>query len=101
MLNANMEALPDDAVADLLVDLDTDGTGSDVPYNASATVVELVGHALVDGTVALDVNIVTDTVHGQVSGHVGKTMAPERLLEEISSLGAKTVRVRHYLNSTT
>lgn len=97
VLDADVEALPDDAVADLLVDLDTDSAGGDVPDLTGAAVVELVGHALVDGTIALNVNVVANTEHRQIGAHVGETATPERLLEEVSGLGAKTVRVRHFL----
>jgi hypothetical protein len=38
---------------------DTDGTRGDVPDNARAAVVELVGHTLVDGAVAAEIHIVT------------------------------------------
>jgi hypothetical protein len=95
VLDTDVQALPDDAVADLLVDLDTDSARGDVPDNTSAAVVELVGHALVDGTVALDVNVVTNAIDREIGGHVRKTAAPEGLLEQIPSLGTKTVRVRH------
>ncbi len=97
VLNAEMNALLDETVANDLVDLNTDSAGGHVPHNAGAAVVQLVRHALVDGTIALDVNVVTQAVRGQIGGHVRETMAPERLAEQISGLGAVTERVRHFL----
>lgn len=62
MLNSNMDSLPDDPVANLLVDLDPYGPLGDVPDPSGAAVVELVGHPLVDGAVNLDVDVVPDLV---------------------------------------
>ena len=60
--------LLDNAVADLLGNLNTDSTVCDVPDSASATVIELVGHTTVNGWVNFDVNIVTNLVGVHVGG---------------------------------
>jgi hypothetical protein len=52
----------------LLVDLDADGALGDVPDATGAAVVELVGHALVDGAVHLDVDVLADLVGAEVGG---------------------------------
>jgi hypothetical protein len=90
VLNADVEALLDNAVADLLVDNDTNGTRSDVPDNAGTAVVELVGHALVDGTVTLDIDVVSDAEGRQIGAHVRKAMAPEGLGEQVTGLRTLT-----------
>jgi hypothetical protein len=45
MLQANVKALGNEAVSDLLVDDDTDSARGDVPHTTSASVIEFVGHA--------------------------------------------------------
>merc|ERR1719454_2134946 len=54
-----MNPLGNNSTINKLVDNDTDGVGSDIEYFTSLTVVELVGHTLVDGTISNDINVVT------------------------------------------
>ena len=49
----------------LLVNLNTDGTGGNVPHNASAALVREVGHTLLLRGVHLDVDVVTDLRDGE------------------------------------
>ena len=44
MLQANVKALGNEAVSDLLVNDNTDGAGGNVPHASSAAVIELVRH---------------------------------------------------------
>lgn len=78
-----MNPLGNDSVANLLVDLNANGTLSDVPDTASATMVELMGHTLVNGTINLDVNILTDVESTKVSRDRDNTLSPEGSCEEI------------------
>jgi len=51
MLNSDVNSLGDDSASVLLVDDDTDGVLGHIENATSLTMVELVRHALVDGTV--------------------------------------------------
>eukprot|EP00960_Hanusia_phi_P023478 692844-Hanusia_phi.AAC.1 len=84
MLNAHMNALADHTTLNLLVHHNAEGPLGNVPHTASATVVVAVGHALVDSSVDLDVDIVAELVGGQVCGHAGKTLLAEGLLEHVA-----------------
>merc|ERR1711970_1419077 len=66
VLNADIDALGDDATANALVDNDTNGTFGDVENAASGTMVHFVGHPLLDGTIALDVDDITLAVASEV-----------------------------------
>ena len=62
-----MNSLPYNHVTDLLVDFNVDSSFCDVPDTIGATMVELLGHTLVNGSIYLNVNIVTDLVGLEVS----------------------------------
>ena len=83
-------------VPDLLVDNDTDGMGSDVEDATSLAVVELVRHALLHGTVALDVNDIAALEHLQVGREWDDTALSERSREEVARAAAVALCVRHF-----
>ncbi len=85
MLHTHMDSLLDNPVTHLLVHFNADGALGDVPDLTSAAMVELVGHALVDGAVHLDVHVVSDVEGSQVCGQRNVTLLPEGPGEEISS----------------
>ena len=66
MLNANMEALLNDAPSDLLIDDDTYCALGNVPNLAGASVIVTVRHTLVDSTIGNNVYVVADLVGGEV-----------------------------------
>ena len=84
MLNTNMYSLPHNSSVHLFVHLDTNHSFCDVLDNTSASMVELVRHTFVDGTIHLDVDIVTDSVGAKVGGEMDITFPPERASEEIT-----------------
>ena len=53
MLQANVETLGNEAVSDLLVDNNTDGTGGDVPHASGTAVVEFVRHTCRQSSVTM------------------------------------------------
>jgi len=74
--------------------LDTNGTGSDVPDETGLAVVELVGHTLVDGTITDDIDDITEVEVGEVALSGEETVLTELLGEEVTSTSAITV-ARH------
>lgn len=77
VLDANVDALGEDAATNALVDDDTEGVLGHVEDFAGLAVVELVGHASVDRTVCDNVNVVTLLVRNQVLAQGDRTFVPE------------------------
>lgn len=96
VLNADIDAFLHEATTDTLVDDQAEGAGSDVVDDGSAAVVELVGHTLVDGTVSLDVDQVSDLVGDHVGGQLGETVFAESTGEHVTGASAITKGVRHF-----
>eukprot|EP01092_Planopodium_desertum_P005556 TRINITY_DN232_c0_g1_i1.p1 TRINITY_DN232_c0_g1~~TRINITY_DN232_c0_g1_i1.p1 ORF type:complete len:255 (-),score=52.55 TRINITY_DN232_c0_g1_i1:57-821(-) len=84
-------------MSDLLVDFHTDGSGGDVPDTTSLSVVELVRHTLVVGTVTLNINVISQLVGGQVGGEMLSSALSESTGEEVSSAGSVTKGLGHFL----
>ena len=64
MLNSDMDSLGNDLFSDLFVHNDTNGMLIHVKYSTGSSVVELVGHTLVDATVSNDINEISLSVGG-------------------------------------
>jgi len=90
VLDSDVDSLHQDTVADGLGDLDTDGLGANVPHTTGSAVVKLVRHTLLDGSVGLDVNIVTELVGGQVGGQMVGAGLSEGTGELAAGAGAVT-----------
>jgi len=95
MLDAHVDALLDDAAANFLVELHTESALGHVPHNTSLTMVELVGHTLVNGTITNNIDDLAELVVGQVLLEANGTIGTERLLAEVTGASSVTERVRH------
>ena len=95
MLNADVHALLNVTRTHLLVDDDTEGALGDVEDDTGLAVVELVGHALLDGTVGLDVDVVADLVDLHVGAGADHAVLAEFAGKGVTSTSAITVRRSH------
>lgn len=91
MLDADVDALFDDAAVDHFVDADPDGALGDVENDSSASVVRLVGHTLVNGGIGEDIDIVTDLDVHQVLAEMNGAMLPKLLGKHVARTRANTV----------
>lgn len=68
VFNADTDALLHVTITDGLVNNDTKGTLSDVEDDTSLTMVELVRHTLLDGTISLNVHKIADLIGLHIGG---------------------------------
>ncbi len=92
----HVDVLLHDAPVHQLLDTNAYSALVDIENHASASVVVLVGHALVNGGVNLDINIVASLEGSKVGGCVASTIGAESLLEQSARSCAVTVRVGHF-----
>lgn len=97
MLNAEVDTLLEVSVANDLLDNDTNGGLGNVVDNTGLTVVELVRHTLLDRTVGLDVNDITNLVNLQVGRKRDGTMLLEVTRESVTSTRSVTAAVLNLL----
>jgi len=95
VLDAEVDTLLEVAVANHLVDDNTDSGLGDVVDNTSLSVVDLMGHTLLDGTVTLDIDDITDAELSKVGGHADHALLPELARERIAGTRPKTSGVTH------
>ena len=95
MLDSDVNSLGDDSASVLLVDDNSNSVLSNIENAAGLTVVELVRHALVDGTVSNDINEVSLAVSLHNLGEVNGAVVSEALAEEVSSSCSVSEGVRH------
>ena len=95
MLDSDVNSFGDDSVSDLLVDDDSDGSGVDVEDSSSSSVVVLVGHAFVNGSIDDDVNDISNFVGGESLGDVDGSVLFESFSEFMSSSSFISIAVSH------
>lgn len=95
MLKTHVDTLKHDTAADALLDLNTEGARSDVEDCACASIVVAVGHALVVGTVHLDVDILAELVDAVVCRQVGHSVPAELACEAVTRFTPVPLAVRH------
>ena len=80
----------------LLVDFDTNSSLSNVPDTTSTTMVELVRHTLVDGSINLHIHVITDFEGPEVGREWDNTLLPEPSREQIPGSRPHSVTRRHF-----
>ncbi len=95
VLDADRDALGQDPPLDPLVDQDAHRHLGHVEHPPCLAVVALVGHALLEGAVALDVNDVPDLVGAQIGAEVLHALGLVGAGEEVAGAAAVALRVRH------
>jgi hypothetical protein len=95
VFNANVDSLGDDALPDLLVDNDSDGPGVDVEDSSSSSVVVLVWHTLMDGTIDYNINNISDFVGSKGLGDMDCSVLLESFFEFVSGSALVSVAVSH------
>ena len=96
VLDTHVNALGDNAVSNALVHNDTDGVRGHVEDLAGLSVVELVGHTSLDGTISNDINEISFAVRDEVLAEGRHTVLSESLAEKISRASSKTETVGHF-----
>lgn len=97
VLNPHVHSLLDASATNNLVDHDTDGGFSNVEDDTGLTLVDLVRHTLLDRTVGLDVDNVTNFVDLQIGRQWNSTMSSEVTLEHVTSTRSVTVPISNML----
>ena len=82
-------------IPDTLVDDDTKSMLSDVEDTSSTTVVGLVRHTLVEGTITLDGHDISAFVSAVESSEVFRSVLPETFGEHVAGTATITFRVCH------
>ncbi len=84
MFYSDVDSLGDYSLSDLLVDLNSNGSGIDVEDSTCAAMVVFVGHALMDGTIYYNVHDVTNFVGCEGLGNVDGSVLFEAFFEFVS-----------------
>ncbi len=84
MLDSNVDLFGDLSLLDLLFDNDSDRPWVDVEDLSSSSVVKVVGHAFMDGSVDYDVNVIAESVLFEIVAHSDGAVSSEALGEFMS-----------------
>merc|ERR1711894_450635 len=95
VLDSEVDPLGDDSVPQLFVDDNTDSSSRHIEDSAGFTVVVFVRHTLVDCSIALHINNISNLVCLQVGGKMFDSCLSELLGEKISCTSSFPVWIRH------
>ena len=95
MLNSNVKSFGDDSVSDLFVDNDTDSSRVDVKDGSSSSVIVLVWHALMYGTIDDNIDNISDFEGGKILGDMDGSVTSETFLEFVSGSSFISVTMGH------
>ncbi|KAH3660611.1 hypothetical protein OGATHE_004943 [Ogataea polymorpha] len=96
VLDSNVQSFLNVSVSNNLVDNHTNGALGHVKDDTSLSVVVFVWHTLLDGSVDLDVDDVSDLVGLEVHGHRQRSVLLEVTTESVTSSGSQTMTHESY-----
>ena len=99
VFSSHVNSLSDDSVSNSLGDNDTDSSRVDVENLSGLSVVRIVWHALVNGGIDDNINVISDSEGGQGLGDVDGSSLSEWLGDFRSGSGSVTPTVWHLLFS--
>ena len=95
MLHSDVNSLGNNSLSDLFIDDNSNGPGVYVEDSAGSSVIVLIGHAFVDGSINHNVNDISDLVGGQSLRDVDSTMLFKSLFKFVSGSAFVSVAVSH------
>ena len=95
VLNSEVDSFGHDVSSDSLVDDDTDSVLGDVVDSTGFTVVDLMWHTLLNGTVTFDIDDVASFVDVHVGSETWHTLVSELLGEHVTGSPSFTMGVGH------
>ena len=99
VLDADIDPFFHNTPINELVDNNTNGSLGDVEHDASTSLVEFVRHTLVNGSVNLNVDIVSNLVQLHVTVEWNYPVLPESFAEKVSGSCTVTMGVGHLARS--
>lgn len=95
VLKTHVDTLEHDAATDALLDLDAKGTRPYVEDCTCAPIVVAVRHALVIGTIHLDINILAKPIDAVVCRQIGHSVSAELARKAVARLAPISLAMRH------
>jgi len=95
VFNANVNSLGDDALPDLLVDNNSNGPGVDVEDSSGSSMVVLVRHTFMDGSIDYNINNISNFVASESLGDMNGSVLLESFFEFVSGSALVSVAVSH------
>jgi len=99
MFNSDVESFSNDSVSDLFINDNTNGSWVDIEDCSGSSVVIFVWHTFMDGTVANNINNISDFVCSEILCNMNSTVLSETFSEFMSGSSFISVAVSHGLKS--